>query len=226
MRAFRSMMIPAAVTLLLAACAMPQPPGGRRLEQEVAQLQQSQTELARRVDEMQATLGQVEARLQDQQSLLEQLRTAPEPGRAPAGRPEVVVPPPVVPRAPAGQDLSPTEVYRQSFADYASGRYAQAVTGFGTFLQRFPDSGYAGNAQYWLGESYFAMQEYARAVAAFQKVVEEYPKGGKAPESLYKMALAYQQLNRPELARKTIQLLRERYPDSPAAGKSLEGPGL
>jgi tol-pal system protein YbgF len=117
---------------------------------------------------------------------------------------------------------SPTEIYLQAFADYASGRFERAIDGFQTFLRHYPHNDYAGNAQYWLGECYYSRQEYALAVAAFRKTVESYPQGGKTPDALLKMATALQQMNEAGQAQEALRLLRSRYPDSPAARKSLE----
>ena len=110
----------------------------------------------------------------------------------------------------------------QAFADYASGRFAQAIDGFKAFLRHYPNNDYAGNAQYWLGECYFARQEYGLAVSSFRKTVEAYPQGGKSPDALLKMSTALQLMNEPDQAQAALRLLRSRYPDSRAARQSLE----
>jgi tetratricopeptide (TPR) repeat protein len=55
---------------------------------------------------------------------------------------------------------------------------------------RHPDSEYAGNAQYWIGECYYTQRDYARALEAFNKVIERYPKGQKVPDALLKVGFS------------------------------------
>jgi tol-pal system protein YbgF len=127
-------------------------------------------------------------------------------------KPVVQVSPPI--EKPQG---TPTEIYLQSFSDYASGRFRQAILGFETFLRFYPNNDYVANAQYWLGECYYSLQDYARAVQEFQKMASLYPEEAKTPEALLRMASALTQMNQPDQARGTMELLRARYPESPAA---------
>ncbi len=120
---------------------------------------------------------------------------------------------------------APTEIYLKAFSDYASGRFQEAISGFDSFLRLYPDSDFAGNAQYWLGECFYSLQQYPRAVEAFDKAVKNYPQGHKTPEALLKMAAAQQQMNQQKQAAEALRLLQERYPDSPAAKKAREAAG-
>ncbi len=214
------------LALSLAACALPQAGGGAGLEKEVSSLTRSQQDLTREVEGLRAELRDAQGRLESHQMVIDDLQRVLS-AAAPAGRAPLSPSFPSAAQPPAAEGKSsPTEVYQKAFADYASGRYPQAVQGFESFIRLFPDSGFAGNAQYWLGESYFSQQEYGRAIAAFQKVVERHPQGGKAPDALYKMALAHQKINQADRAREALRMLKERYPESSAAQKSLDAPGL
>ncbi len=193
----------------------------------LTRLQQEQADLLRRMDQLQDRLLLIEARLQDQQSLLSRLQGAPVAEKVTPGREITGYRAPTTAAAPLVEDKieagrAPTEVYLQAFSDYAAGRFDQAKSGFETFLGNFPDNDYAGNAQYWLGECYYSLEQYERAVAEFQKVVNYYPQGSKAPEALWKIASAQAKLNHPENAAETLRLLRGKYPGSAAARKSLQ----
>lgn len=201
-------------TLLLAACAAPQAPVQRGLSPEQEQrLVDRQQELAEELAQVRGELDQVQASLGEQQAAIDELeRRRP----AQAGEDESTTAPEAV------LDLSPTEVYRKSFAAYAAGDYARAIEGFELFVENFPESTYAGNAYYWLGESRFARKEYEEAISAFRSLAEKFPQNTKVPEGLFKVAQSYARMDKPEKADKIIELLRERYPKSGAAQRTLE----
>ncbi len=52
------------------------------------------------------------------------------------------------------------------------------------FVKQHPSDPLTGNAQYWLGETYFARNQYMEAAAAFADGYKRAPKGPKAPETL------------------------------------------
>jgi tol-pal system protein YbgF len=205
----------------LAGCALPPPSGDNsRLRGELSRLQQDQQELSRQMAQLQDTLRELETRLQDQQTLTGSLRpTAPAQIVTPAGQKTEP------PETAARQDdqTSPTELYLQAFADYASGRYPQAIKGFEAFVHNYPGSDYAGNAQYWLGECYYALENYEQAVRELQKVEDQHPGNSKVPDALLKMVPALRKLNRFERAREVTDDLLRRFPDSPAAQKARAG---
>jgi tol-pal system protein YbgF len=118
---------------------------------------------------------------------------------------------------------SPTELYLKAFADYASGRYSQAIKGFESFVRNYPSSDYAGNAQYWLGECYYALENFEQAVRELEKVEKLYPGNSKGPDALLKMVPALRKLNRFERAREVTDDLLRRFPDSTAAQKAQAG---
>lgn len=217
----------ALIGLLAAGCAVPPPAVDLTpVEAKLNRLAGDQQELSGQLERLQTNLTLLEARLLDQQKIIEALRQGAAAQKVTAvGEKAATTPSAGFATAPTGSGEppgSPTEVYLQAFADYASGRFEQAIAGFEAFLRHYPNNDYAGNAQYWLGECYYSRQEYGLAVAAFRRMREAYPQGGKAPDALLKMAAALRQMNEAGQAEEALRLLRSRYPDSPAARKSLE----
>lgn len=198
-------------TAVASAAAAPNAAGGA-LTDEVAALRRSNQDLSAEVGRLRDNLVILEARVLDQQKLIEELRAA-QRGTLPAER---SVPPSTL----SGPG---SELYLRSFADYASGRYAEAARGFDAFLQGAPAPEPAANARYWLGASYLGEQQYALAVAEFRKLVADHPASPKAPEALLKMATALQQLNLSDQAREALEALRTRYPESAAAQRVKSG---
>ncbi len=69
------------------------------------------------------------------------------------------------------------------------GDNAGAEQGFETFLQSNPKHVLAGNAQYWLGESYYARKDYQNAMTAFAEGYKNYKTSPKGPDNLLKLGL-------------------------------------
>ena len=60
------------------------------------------------------------------------------------------------------------------------------------FLARFPKDELAPNAQYWLGETYYAEKRWNDAIVEFQKVLKEFKGSDKVPDALLKIGMAFQ----------------------------------
>lgn len=208
---------------ILAGCAAPQPLSTQTITRADLQgLDQGQEELSRQVRKLQDNMLLIEARMQDQQQVVEDMRRTVAALRVtPAGEKTE----PVTGEAGASSptpNLSPTEIYLQAFADYTSGRFQQGIAGFESFIDRYPDSEYVGNARYWLGECYYSLQQYEQAAQEFAKLVEESPQGDKAPEALLKMASSLLRMEQPERAEQALKILIQRYPESAAAKKARQ----
>jgi tol-pal system protein YbgF len=60
------------------------------------------------------------------------------------------------------------------------------------FLGKYPRDELAPNAQYWLGESYYAEKKWNDAIVEFQKVLKEYKSSDKVPDALVKIGMSFQ----------------------------------
>ena len=116
--------------------------------------------------------------------------------------------------AAAGADQG---AYNQAFDILKAGKYADAITAFQQFLQTYPQSSLADNAQYWLGESYYVTRDFQNAAAAFQTVLDRWPDSRKAPDALLKLGYTQAQLQHTAQARATLSSVATRYPGSDAA---------
>lgn len=131
---------------------------------------------------------------------------------------------PVPPRAVSRAPLFPEEevenqfsVYENALNEYHAENYARAREAFSNFLQRYPSSTYANNAQFYIGQCYYAQKKYPDAIEAYRLVVERYPRGGKVPSSMLKLAYAHEQLGLKEEARHLLQQVVDSYPYSSEA---------
>ena len=72
------------------------------------------------------------------------------------------------------------------------GQPARSRELFQDFLTRFPKDELAANAQYWLGEAYYAEKKWNDAIVEFQKVLKDYKGSDKVPDALLKIGMSFQ----------------------------------
>lgn len=107
--------------------------------------------------------------------------------------------------------------YDQGFQSLKDLKYADAATQFSAFVQQYPNSEYADNAQYWLGESYYVTRNYDIALEAFQKLLSNYPDSPKVADGLLKIGYTHYELKQWDQARAALIQVQEQYPDTTLA---------
>ncbi|HJV85889.1 MAG TPA: tol-pal system protein YbgF [Noviherbaspirillum sp.] len=112
--------------------------------------------------------------------------------------------------------------YESALAAFKSGDYKTAGASFYDFLRRYPNSGFAPSAQYWLGNTYYAQRDYRNAISAQQVVVKNFPDNPKAADALLNIASCYMELKDKASAKKTLETLVAKYPDAPSAQTAKE----
>jgi tol-pal system protein YbgF len=80
--------------------------------------------------------------------------------------------------------------YNQAFGLLKAADYEGAARAMEAFLRDHSDDPLAGNAQYWLGETYYVRGLYEEAARAFAAGYKNYPNSAKAPEDLLKLAMS------------------------------------
>ena len=116
------------------------------------------------------------------------------------------------PSSGAAATVDPSAAYEQSAQDLTQGRYALALQGFRDFVTRFPTHDLADNAQYGIGECYFAQARFDSAAVEYQRVDKSWPDGDRVPAALYKLALCQDKLDQTSESRKTLGVLVKRFP--------------
>ena len=129
--------------------------------------------------------------------------------------PQVAAPPPL----PIGSDQ---DNYNAAFDLIQSRQYAEAATAFQGFLQRFPDSPLADNAQYWLAETYYVQRQFAAALPQFQRVLDDYPQSAKLPDALLKIGYCNYELRNLDAARAALEQVSRQFPDTTAARLAVQ----
>jgi tol-pal system protein YbgF len=109
------------------------------------------------------------------------------------------------------------QAYDRAFQDLKELRYAAAAEGFQDFLTSYPESEYADNAQYWLGESYYVTRNYDIALEAFQDLISDFPESPKLPDALLKIGYTHYELKQWDQARAALTQVEEQFPDTTLA---------
>jgi len=86
------------------------------------------------------------------------------------------------------------QTYRSAYQSLLSRQFGNAEAGFRTFLAKYPNHALAGDAYYWLGETYFAQGQYKEAAQNFLQGYRTYPSSKKAPDSLLKLGMSLAKL--------------------------------
>ncbi|MES2152546.1 MAG: tol-pal system protein YbgF [Pseudomonadota bacterium] len=122
----------------------------------------------------------------------------------------------------AAVDPAEQKGYEAAMALIKAGDYKGAASTLTDFVHRYPESGYAANAQYWLGNAYFAQRDYPKAIAAQEIVVSTYKDSSKAPDAMLNIGSCYIELGDKKKAKKALLDLIAKFPDSTAAATAKD----
>lgn len=111
---------------------------------------------------------------------------------------------------PAG--TSPKALYDGAYEALKEGDFVKAEQGFSAFMEKYPKDKLVGNANYWLGETYYARGMYAEAVGIFASGVTTYKDNIKAPDNLLKLGLSMQKLGKKDEACTAFKTLPKEFP--------------
>ncbi|MDX1344501.1 MAG: tol-pal system protein YbgF [Sedimenticolaceae bacterium] len=205
------------------------------------------TELTRRVDALQQENNQLRGQIEELKFELEQLKNqqrelyldierrlggttddaagaaqAPVSLEKKAAEPvpeKAIEQPPAAPaEAPAPAPGGERNEYRHAYDLLMTQRkIPEAISAFNAFLKKYPDGSYADNAQFWLGEAYYAHNDLDGAMTEFQQLVEIYKESPKVPDAVYKVGQIHRIKGENDKARMVFQGLVEHYPNTPAA---------
>ena len=116
-------------------------------------------------------------------------------------------------------DADGKAAYSQAFNVLKEGDYAKAISEFRAFMQTYPQSRYVVNAQYWLGEAYYASRDYKSALDVFQGIVNTTPNSSKALDAALKIGYTFYAMQDWVAARQALEDLIAKHPE---AKRSIE----
>ena len=190
------------------------------------------------LQDVQARVGKLAQQLTDMQNLLQSIDAkvsgnAPPAGgtSAPPGTPPAnynqggtgmppnpsapSTPGPFAGGAPAGlPPISADTLYQNGLRDFTGGKYDLARQEFTDYIKNFPSNDLASNAQFYLGEIYYAQNDFTNAIMAYDNVLMNYPHSFKLASSLYKKGMAELELGLKASAVRDLREVERKFPGS------------
>jgi len=123
---------------------------------------------------------------------------------------------------PSVDPAKETQDYETALNQFKAGKYKEAAGSFGAFVQKYPDSSLAPNAQYWLGNAWYAQRDCKRAIEAQSVVTTRYADSAKAPDAWLAISTCQQEMGNPTGAKRSLETVLAKYPGTPAADTARE----
>jgi tol-pal system protein YbgF len=120
-----------------------------------------------------------------------------------------------------GETESVKRDYENAWRSFEKKDYQAAAGRFRDFLKKNPKSRLAAAAQFWLGESYFAMKEFEKAIVAYDEV-RRFGQTDKVAAALLRQGIAFAELGEKLNARLVLQELVEKFPQSAEAPRAKQ----
>ncbi len=136
------------------------------------------------------------------------------PGAAAAGMPQT-------------STVNPVELYQQAQRKLMSDDFEGAYQAFDEYVQKFPNTEYTANAQFWKAEALFRMAErkndsatYERAIREYETMQNNFRSSTKVPVAMFNQAVAYDRIGQPSRAVEILKKLVQDFPATPAAERA------
>ena len=113
---------------------------------------------------------------------------------------------------PPGSEM---DQYNYAFSLLRQADYDAAEAAFQEFLTTHPNGDLAGNAYYWLGETFYVRNNFQQAAINFLKGYQQFPESTKAPDNLLKLGVTLSRLGKTAEACATFAELGRKFPDAP-----------
>jgi tol-pal system protein YbgF len=109
---------------------------------------------------------------------------------------------------------NPDQLFAAAYGDYSRGNYDLAISEFRQYVETYPTSEMADNAQYWIGEALYAKKKFPEAISEFDKVIALFAKGDKVPAARFKKGMILNEMGQNDLATVEFQALIKLFPRS------------
>jgi len=109
---------------------------------------------------------------------------------------------------------NPDQLFAAAYGDYSRGNYDLAISEFRQYVETYPTSEMADNAQFWIGECFFGKKKFDEALVEYDKVMSAFPKGDKVPAARLKKGMTLMELGQTDAARAEFEALKRLYPRS------------
>ena len=108
-------------------------------------------------------------------------------------------------------------IFEGGLSDYNRGNIDTARGQFQDYLALYPTQAKAGDAQYYLAETFYSAADYEEASRQFAAVYKRYPLSSVAPDAEYKRGLSLLKLGESDDAIEAFEAVIQRFPESSAS---------
>lgn len=164
------------------------------------------------VAEINSRLNRLSTQVSDLDNALRMMQAPPPPpGGAPGLAPSAGSPPPGV---------TAKSLYDDAMRDKNSGNFDLSLRQFNDYLTWFASSDLAPNAQYYIGEIFYAQKQYDQALQSFDAVLERFPKNAKTNDARFMKGQTLVQMGQRNACADEFRALIEESPNSDVAGRA------
>ena len=117
---------------------------------------------------------------------------------------------------------APEEIFKVGLEKFNAGYTKTARAIFTEFIRLAPDDEKADDAQFYIGESYFAESRFVEAVTEYRKVYDNYQRGDRFREAVLRIGLSYERTNDCDKAKKIYKFARDEFKKTPEGDKAQE----
>jgi tol-pal system protein YbgF len=196
--------VAAALNTLQITLQKQQADSGTRVDQVSGQIQA----LNDTMDELKVRLAKVTKQLEDMQAAQQSLAASQAQQQA-AQKAQEQAPPPDV-------------LYNNALRDYNGGKNDLALQEFSDYIKFYPNTDFAGNSYFYLGEMQFKQGNYQAAVQSYDQVLQNFPSGNKAAAAQLRKGFALIELGKQDDGVAELRHLIQRYPRSTEAVQARE----
>ena len=198
------------------------------LQRQTAAIEAAQNRIDRIVADGTNRIGDISFRLCELEPGCD-IATLPEipvlgGGEAPAVQPQTTEP---VSNDTEGVELAVSEKsdFEKAKALLDESKFADASTGFSTFLQNYPGGPLSSDAHFYLGQAYDGLGEWNSAARSFLESFSGSPDAPRAPEALLSLGLTLHKLGQTPEACIMFEEVLTRYPGSEQVKRATEQRG-
>jgi len=179
----------------------------QRMTGKIEELHHSQRMLDKREEDIKRELSEIKLSIADINRRIEQLSYSPTPEKG--AKP--------VKEARETEKADARSLYMRAYETFKTGKMKEARDMFTSLLKDYPDSEYADNARFWIGETYYKEGNYEDAILAYEELFRKNPESEKVPSAMLKQGLAFYELKDKKTGRLILERLIEKFPDSEQA---------
>ena len=169
--------------------------------------------LSESLEEVKARLAKLSEQMAQTQNIIQTLNQPPSSTATPGTG--------ITPGGDSPSSAKPPDgdtLYKSGLSYYEGGQYPLAVASFQDYLKYYGDTDLASNAQFYVGDCYYAQGNYAQAIQEYDKCLERYPGGNKQAAAQLKKGYALLELNQKEAGIRELRAVVRRFADSHEAG--------